>query len=345
MRSIAVLVIACPCAMGLATPAAIAVGLGRAAKNGVLFRNAKSLELFRNIKQVVFDKTGTLTTGNFTIAGYKILSDEITDDEFRRIVFSMEKYSNHPIAKSIILEWKRKDDLRWKKIEEIKGSGMYAETDNGDKYKAGSYAISNRTMTDDSHNVYVFKNEYLIGWLDVTDEIRPEAIKVVQYLKHKSIKTWLLSGDRESKCRPLAMALGIDEVIAEQSPKQKLETIERLTNIAPTAMVGDGINDAPALAKATIGISMGNASQIAIQTADVVLMNYGLKNLPMALGLGKHTFLTIQQNLFWAFLYNIVAIPVAAFGLLTPTFGALVMGLSDVVLAINSGRLYVKKIV
>ena len=147
------------------------------------------------------------------------------------------------------------------------------------------------------------------------------------------------------KCLALAALLGIDEVLAEQTPDEKLETVATLTEVAPTAMIGDGINDAPALAKATIGISMSDATHVAMQTAQVVLMNNGLKNLPTALGLGKHTYLTIKQNLFWAFIYNIVALPVAAFGLLTPTFGALVMGLSDVVLAANSVRLFVKKVV
>jgi Cu+-exporting ATPase len=134
-------------------------------------------------------------------------------------------------------------------------------------------------------------------------------------------------------------------VIAEQSPEQKLQKITELSAVNPTVMVGDGINDAPALAKATVGISMSDASQIAMQTAQVVLMNHGLKNLPMALGLGKHTYATIKGNLFWAFSYNIVAIPVAALGFLSPTFGALVMAFSDVILAINSGRLFIKKVV
>jgi Cu+-exporting ATPase len=164
-------------------------------------------------------------------------------------------------------------------------------------------------------------------------------------LHSKKIETILLSGDRFSKCKQLADELGIDTVLAEQTPEEKLQHIEQLAKDNPTIMVGDGINDAPALAKATIGISMSEASQIAVQSAQVVLMNHGLKNLPTALGLGKHTHLTIKQNLFWAFAYNIVAIPVAAFGFLTPTFGALIMGLSDVVLAINSVRLFVKKVV
>jgi len=166
----------------------------------------------------------------------------------------------------------------------------------------------------------------------------------VNYLHSKGIKTILLSGDRYAKTKQLGNQLGIDIVIAEQTPEQKLAKIAELNSIAPTVMVGDGINDAPALAKAAIGISMSDASQLAMQTAQVVLMNQGLKRLPMAIGLGRHTFLTIKQNLFWAFAYNIIAIPIAALGFLKPGFAALVMGLSDVVLAINSGRLFVKKV-
>ena len=344
MRSIAVLVIACPCAMGLATPAAIAVGLGRAARNGILFRNAKSLEAFKDIRQVVFDKTGTLTTGAFVIDQWKVVNDSISPDEFRSIVYSLEKYSNHPIAKAIASAWKINGEIRWQTISEEKGVGMKAITKEGDQYIAGSFKIAAGLTNDDSHNVYLVKNGELTGWIDVKDEIRPEAPQVVNYFKQKKIKTILLSGDRYEKCSRLASQLGIDEVMAEQTPAQKLQQVEILTAAAPTAMVGDGINDAPALAKATIGISVSEASQIAMQTADVVLMNHGLKQLPVSLGLGRHTFITIRQNLFWAFAYNVVAIPVAAFGLLTPTIGALVMGLSDVVLAINSVRLFVKKV-
>ena len=341
MRSIAVLVIACPCAMGLATPAAIAVGLGRAARNGILFRNATSLELFKDIRQVVFDKTGTLTTGKFGIANYKSM---IAEDEFRKIVFSLEKYSSHPIAQSIVNEWKQNEELRWTKIEEIKGIGMTATDKEGNVYRAGSSRILHNSGSGD-HNVFVTKNDELIGWIDLTDQIREEAKNVVNYLHSKNIKTILLSGDKQRTSEEVATKLGIMQVIAEQTPEQKLEKVEELNAQMPTAMIGDGINDAPALAKATIGISMSEASQLAMQTAQVVLMNHGLKKLPEALGLGKHTYLTIKQNLFWAFAYNIVAIPVAALGFLTPTFGALVMGFSDVVLAVNSVRLFVKKVV
>jgi len=387
MRSIAVLVIACPCAMGLATPAAIAVGLGRGAKTGILFRNATSLELFKDIKQVVFDKTGTLTTGQFKIADYRVYSSTVnressivsressvvngqwsvmnddslittptpgnsthvsrftSHDEFKCLVYSLEKYSNHPIAKAITNEWKTKDEFKWSKIEEVKGLGMKAIDKEGNEYWAGSYKLAEKFTEDDKHNIYVLENGQLLGWIDVKDEIRPEAKQVINYLHSKNIKTILLSGDRVAKCEQLAKELGIDEVIAEQAPEQKLKKIAELNAIAPTAMVGDGINDAPALAKASVGVSMSEASQIAMQTAQVVLMGSGLKNLPAALGLGKHNYLTIKQNLFWAFFYNIIAIPVAAFGLLTPTFGALVMGLSDVVLGVNSVRLFVKKVV
>ena len=183
-----------------------------------------------------------------------------------------------------------------------------------------------------------------MGWIDIADDIRPEAKAVISFLKSKNIKTILLSGDRKEKCEYVANQLGIDEVIAEQTPEQKLEKIAAFNKIAPTAMVGDGINDAPALAKATVGISLSDASQIAMQTAQVVLMNHGLKHLPLSLGLGKHTYITIKQNLAWAFAYNIVAIPFAAFGVISPAFGALAMGFSDVVLAVNSVRLNWKKV-
>jgi P-type Cu+ transporter len=344
LRAIAVLVIACPCAMGLATPAAIAVGLGRGARNGILFRNSKSLELFKDVKQVVFDKTGTLTTGKFQVSSFQ---SHIDENEFRRIVYSIEKYSTHPLAKTIASEWRVPNEIRWRKIEEVKGKGMVATDMEGNEYGLGSHKLALGLSTEENHNIYVIRNNELLGWIDLVDELRPESKDVVSYLKSKGIKTILLSGDRYQKSRQLADNVGIEEVVAEQTPEQKLQKIEELTNQQPTVMVGDGINDAPALAKATIGISMSEASQLAMQSASVVLMSSGLNKLPMALGLGRHTYITIKQNLFWAFAYNIVAIPVAAVGLLGtygPTYGALIMGLSDVVLAINSVRLFVKRV-
>jgi len=360
LRSIAVLVIACPCAMGLATPAAVAVGLGRAAKNGILFKNAKSLDVFKNIKQVVFDKTGTLTTGTFQIAKYEILNTKnelqnqthdsrftIHDDDFKRIAYSLEKYSNHPIAKAITNNWKTKNEIRWATIEEVKGLGMKATDKEGNEYIAGSFKAAQQLTTDYNHNIYIIKNNELIGWIDVADEIRPEAKQVIQQLHQQNITTILLSGDKKEKCEAVAKLLNIDTVYSEQTPEEKLLKIAVLNKTVPTAMVGDGINDAPALAKATVGISISNASQVAIQSAQVVLMNNGLQHLPMALALGKHTYITIKGNLFWALAYNILAIPIAACGLLGvygPTYGALIMGMSDVVLAINSVWLNWKKI-
>ncbi|MEO6404205.1 MAG: cation-translocating P-type ATPase [Ferruginibacter sp.] len=340
MRSIAVLVISCPCAMGLATPAAIAVGLGRGARSGILFRNASALESFKDIKQVVFDKTGTLTTGLFSIAAFKSFVDE---NEFRKIAYSLEKFSNHPLAKPITAAWQT-ESIRWKKVEEIKGMGIKALDDAGNVFIAGSFKTIIDKSDMGSHNVYISKNEELLGWIDVMDEIRPDAKHVIDWLHTKNIKTILLSGDTKEKCESVARQLNIDIVIAEQTPQQKLQAIEKLNAEQPTAMVGDGINDAPALAKATLGISLSKASDLAIQSADVILLNNGLKHLPDALGLGKHTFITIKQNLFWAFAYNIVAIPIAALGFLTPTVAALAMGFSDVVLAANSVRLFVKKV-
>ncbi len=375
LRSIAVLVISCPCAMGLATPAAIAVGLGRAAGNGILFRNARSLEVFTNISQVVFDKTGTLTTGEFSITGFSLVDQEsllqnpletkqsaissqlkvhhsphsihhspLTIDNFKRIVFSLEKYSNHPIGKTIAKKWKQKGDIRWAKIEEIKGVGIQATDKEGNEYMAGSYKTAQHLTNDDVHNVYIVCNNELFGWIDVADAIRPEAKDVIQYLHSKNIKTILLSGDNKKKCEQVATQLGIDTILAEQTPEQKLNIIASLSAQQPTAMIGDGINDAPALAKATVGISLSDATQIAMQSAQVVLMNHGLQNLPLALGLGRHTYGTIKGNLRWAFAYNIVAIPVAAFGFLNPAIAALLMGFSDVVLAINSIALKWKRV-
>jgi P-type Cu+ transporter len=342
MRSIAVLVIACPCALGLATPAAIAVGLGRAARNGILFRKADTLEVFKKINQVVFDKTGTLTTGAFNIKEYKILDSQLDEEEFKRILFSLEKYSNHPIAKSLIQAWKIQPEIRWKKIEEIKGQGIQATSFDGDEYKAGSIAFIGNNLAD--HSIWLMKNNQPAGWVDLQDETRPEAGQVISWFKKRKIKTIMLSGDRKQKCMDTAAALGIDEVFAEQTPAQKLERISQLSHAAVTVMVGDGINDAPALAKASVGISMSEASQIAVQTADVVLMSSGLKKLPMAIQLGSQTELTIRQNLFWAFFYNVIAIPIASFGLLSPGIAAAAMAFSDLVLLINSSRLFVKKL-
>lgn len=341
MRAVAVLVIACPCAMGLATPAGIAVGMGRAARNGILFRKPSALESFKKINRVVFDKTGTLTTGKFKITTFH---SKIKEEDFKRIAFSLEKYSGHPLGKAITAQWMTKEPIHWKTVSEQKGIGISAVDAEGNLFMAGSSKILNENILGSEHNVYITKNNELLGWMDLEDEIRPEAESVIQWLKKRNIKTMLLSGDKREKCEAVAKRLGIDEVIAEQMPEDKLKKVRSLTLEAPTAMVGDGINDAPALAQSTLGISISEASDIAVQHADVILMSGGLRKLPLAMGLGRHTYRTIRQNLFWAFFYNIVAIPIAAIGLLTPGLAALAMGFSDVILAANSMRLFIKKV-
>src|SRR6185312_3684263 len=307
-----------------------------------LIRNARHLEAFRHIRQVIFDKTGTLTTGEFSVRDWQALSG--SPEEFRQIVYSLEKYSNHPIARSITREWKDRPNTRWANVEEIRGLGMRGTTAEGDIYWAGSYKVAERLTADASHSVYVVCNDRLLGWIDVRDAPRPEAATVIRWLREKGMHVVLLSGDRKEICDAVAKELGIPEVLAERTPEQKLEEVARLNARLPAAMVGDGINDAPALAKATIGISLSDASRLAMQTADVVLIERGLSRLPAALELGRYTFSTIRGNLFWAFCYNVIAIPVAALGGLNPAVAALAMGLSDVVLAANSLRLYSKKI-
>lgn len=342
MRSIAVLVISCPCAMGLATPAAISVGMGRAARKGIVFRNASALESFKKIKQIVFDKTGTLTTGKFDINSFHSTIDE---SDFKTLVYSMEKYASHPIAKSIVEKWASKTLISWKKIEEIKGAGVRAEDKEGNIFELGSATFREEETNNKSADIYLYKNGVTLGWIKITDEIRPEAKQVIDWLTLKNIKCIMLTGDSQRKATEVAQKLGIKTVFYQQSPAAKLEKITALNIECPTAMVGDGINDAPALAKSSLGISLSEASEMAVQHADVILMNKGLQHLPEALGLGHHTYSTIKQNLFWAFAYNIVAIPVAFGGWLTPTFSALAMGFSDVMLALISLRLYFKKVV
>ncbi len=340
MRMIAVMVIACPCAMGLATPAAIMVGLGRAARNGILIKGGDTLERFKDIQQFVFDKTGTLTTGKLIIDQFK---STISVTEFKEIVSALEQHSSHPIAKSIVKEWPfNKHSLT--SIQEIKGVGISAEDEQGNLWQIGSYRLLTTNTDAVRHDLYVIKNKEQVGWIDMKDELREDTQLVIKSLHAKGYKTILLSGDRKEKCDRLAQQLHIDEVYSEQLPQQKMETLDEIMKRGFTAMVGDGINDAPSLAKAHIGISLSDASQIAMQSAQVLLLKNKLSILPTAIELGKQTYLTIKQNLFWAFFYNIIAIPFAATGYLTPTWGAAIMGLSDVVLIINSLRLRYKKL-
>lgn len=345
MNSVAVLVISCPCAMGLATPTAVMVGIGRAAKNGILIKGGSTLEDFAKIKNMVFDKTGTITTGHFKIKN--IFTNGIEKAEAEKIIFSIEQHSSHPIAISLVNELKNKNinPLSLQNIKEEKGVGIYANDETGNLYIAGSYSIAKQYTTDNSHNIYIIKNNVLVGWVDVEDELKPGAKNTITRIKENNIKTILLSGDTQQKTNEVAHLVGVDESFGQQLPIEKLNKIESLVNEAPTAMIGDGVNDAPALAKATIGISLGNATQVAIHSSQIVLLNGNdLQKIDEAYRISKHTLKTIKQNLFWAFFYNVVAIPIAATGFLSPMVGALAMAFSDVIVIGNSLRLKNKKI-
>ena len=340
LRSIAVLVISCPCAMGLATPTAVMVGIGRAAKNGILIKGGDTLEKLASIKTIVFDKTGTLTTGKFIVSQFTVLDGD--ENDVKNIIYNIEQHSSHPIAKSLCNAFQENSSLlKLSDITEEKGISISANFDDN-IYTIGSSKIYS---SPEKYDLFVLKNKELIATLNISDELKTNTDLVISSLHKRGYTTTLLSGDKKEKCNQIASELGITTTYSEQLPQDKIAKIEELVSSNKTAMVGDGINDAPALAKATIGISLGNATQIAIQSADVVLLNNeDLSQLPQTMQIGKHTLLTIKQNLFWAFAYNIVAIPIAVMGLLNPMWGALFMAFSDVIVIGNSIRLRYKNI-
>lgn len=344
MSSIAVLVISCPCAMGLATPTAVMVGIGRAARKGILIKGGSTLEEFAKTKYIVFDKTGILTTGDFKIKSIHTI--DVNEQELIDVLYNLEQNSSHPIAQSLVRELKQKAAPKtFTGIQEEKGLGIKAKDESGNAWQLGSWRIASHLTMDDMHQVYIIKNDKLAGWVDIEDEIRDNAKQTIEALNAEGIETVMLSGDSKKKCEELAGKLGIKKIYSEQLPSQKLDQIERLVKEAPTAMVGDGINDAPALARATVGISMSNATQAAIHSAQIVLLNTNdLGKVNEALQVSRHSLLTIKQNLFWAFFYNVIAIPVAAVGLLSPMIGALAMAFSDVIVIGNSIRLRYKNL-
>jgi len=341
MNAIAVLVISCPCAMGLATPTAVMVGLGRAAKNGILIKGGDTIEAVANTKFVVFDKTGTLTTGKFRINDIKVEDD--TDLETARgIIMAIEERSNHPIAKSLVNELKSlpQQKLILLKAAEEKGLGMRAEDVQGNNYFLGTA----KATTAGDFNLALYKNQVLLASIAIDDEIKPGAAALIAKLKSLGIIPVLLSGDKKNRCLKVAKEIGINEVHAEKLPDEKLAVIDIYKQKGKTIMIGDGINDAPALIQADVGVSMNDASQVAIQSARVVLLNTDLHSIVKFLQISKHTMITIKQNLFWAFAYNIVAIPIAALGLLNPMVGAFAMAFSDIVVIGNSLRLKAKRL-
>jgi len=341
MHAIAVLVISCPCAMGLATPTAVMVGLGRAAKNGVLIKGGDTIEAVSQAKYVVFDKTGTLTTGKFKLKDVKIEGD--ADKAIvNGLISAIEERSNHPIARSLVEQLKTKPQQKviLKKATEERGLGMRAEDVDGNHYFLGASKDKDET----EYNLSLYKNNALLAQISIQDDIKPGAAELVNVLKQMNITPVLLSGDKQNRCAEVAKILGITNVYAERLPDEKLGVIDVFRKKGQTLMVGDGINDAPALTQADVGVSMNDASHIAIQSAKVVLLNTDLHSLLFFLKVSKHTLKTIKQNLFWAFAYNVVAIPVAATGFLSPMVGALAMACSDVVVIGNSLRLKIKRL-
>lgn len=348
LNSIAVLVISCPCAMGLATPTAVMVGVGRLAKNGILVKGGATVEIFAKVKNFVFDKTGTLTTGDFKIKNITYHADN--QEEINSLILKMERKSSHPIAESLVKEFEEGSRFRTNgtvtkisKIQEMKGKGLIAEDDAGNTYRIGTRRFAAPFLKEGDLPLYFSKNEQLLAAIEIEDDVKKETAAVMDYLRQEGKSTIILSGDREEKTADVARQLHIEKYYAQQLPSQKLDIIDRLNREAPTAMIGDGINDAPALAKATIGISLSTASQAAMQSAQIILLNGNLDRLPKALAISEATVQTIKQNLFWAFAYNIVAIPIAALGFLNPMWGALFMAFSDVVVIGNSIRLKARK--
>jgi len=347
MQSIAVLVISCPCAMGLAAPTAIIVGIGKAAKQGILIKGGQTLEKIAKSKIIVFDKTGTLTTGNFHID--EVVLNEITAAEVNSVLVALCAKSSHPISKSLYSKLKEDNvPLKFSDVREEKGKGMTGVDVDGNSWRLfSSRSMSNQVSQEMNlilnSDLCLFKNNTIVAEFWISDEIKPGVKESVDWLKSNGIRPVMLSGDRQSKCKAVSKSLGITEYYFEQSPQDKLAVISKLNELDLTIMVGDGINDAPALAKSHVGISFGAATNSAINSADVVLMNKNFSSITSTVVLSKQTYKTIKQNFFWAFAYNTLAIPIAAVGFLKAMVAALSMAFSDVIVVGNSILLKFKK--
>lgn len=339
LRAIAVLVVACPCAMGLATPTAVMVALGKAARSGILVKGGDTLERCAEIQKIIFDKTGTLTTGDFTIEKIDVFAKDI--DFVKDALVSMEEHSSHPIAKSLIRELGDRKRLPLRDIQEIKGLGISAFYE-GKQLRVGSKLLL-PPPPGGGHDLYLFEDDDCLAGVKISDQIKPGAESVIRSLRERNIEPVLLSGDRQEKCRHVAEALDIKEMYAEQQPEDKVEIIDRIERELPTAFVGDGVNDAPSLSRARVGISLSNATQAAVESAHIILLNGDLTQIERLVDLSRLTMRTIKQNLFWAFFYNVLMIPLAAIGMLTPTLAAFSMAFSDVIVIANSLRLRLRQ--
>lgn len=337
LRSIAILVIACPCAMGIAVPAAVTVGLGKASKMGLIFKSAAVVEQLSKLHYILFDKTGTLTYGKPTIAAktfFKYSQEEVAP--YLKAVFSR---SNHPLSKAIKQDNEAAKHLAMKEVKEVKGKGLKAETKEGQKLIAGNPKWLKEEAIElhgPEAEVLVARDGELIAGYKFQDSLKIGMEYALKELHRQGMQTAVISGDLPSKAEQIAMYLGIKESKGSLLPEDKLDIIESYKQRGVTAMVGDGINDAPALATADIGISLGGATDMAQLQAEVIIMGNQAEGLSKMVPLSKTIYKTIRQNLFWAFFYNVLAIPIAAAGLLNPIWAAAVMALSDVIVIGNS---------
>ncbi len=361
---VGILVIACPCAMGLATPMAVIVGVGRAAQKGILIKNAESLERFDGITCVVFDKTGTITTGKPQVTTV-VTTAKLSEEEVIHIAASLESHSEHPLAQAVVKKLESLS-LHPKKIttfKAVEGKGVQAQIDQKEYY-VGNSVFAHQFHTQVNKEILstfadkgetpliLFTKKEIFGYIGVADTIKKEAVEVVDSLKKQGVKVVLLSGDTQKVAEHIAAQAGIETVIAQVLPGQKAAKIQELKESGyKVAMVGDGINDAPALATADVGVAMGTGTDVAIESAGITLLGGNLTKLPIALRLAKATMRTVKQNLFWAFFYNVVGIPVAA-GALYPLWGILLnpaiaggaMAFSSISVVLNALRLKSAKI-
>lgn len=364
-RGISVLVISCPCALGLATPVAIMVGNGVGAKNGILFKTAVSLEETGRIKIVALDKTGTITKGEPRVTDI-IPMREYDEETLLRLAYSLEIKSEHPLAKAIVNEAECRN-IKADALEDFKvlpGNGLTASY-NGNRITGGSFKfISEQAEVSDEFGkraeklaeegktpLLFMQDDKVCGIIAVADIIKEDSPAAIRDLKDMGIKVVMLTGDNERTANAIGAQAGVDEVIAGVLPDGKESVIRELMNQGKVAMVGDGINDAPALTRADVGIAIGAGADIAMDAADVVLMKSRLSDVPAAIRLSRYTIKNIHENLFWAFIYNIIGIPLAAgvwipiFGwTLNPMFGALAMSLSSFCVVTNALRLNFVKI-
>ncbi|OGY34335.1 MAG: copper-translocating P-type ATPase, partial [Candidatus Andersenbacteria bacterium RIFCSPHIGHO2_12_FULL_45_11] len=361
---VGILVIACPCALGLATPTAIIVGVGKGAKEGILIKDAATLEKLHKVNTVVVDKTGTITIGKPTLVDIQNLSN-LKDDELVSILTSLEKKSEHPISHAIVNYAQEKNILisEATDFEGIQGKGLKGKV-NGTEYFVGNAKLVsdlnipfdpaklNEFTSQGKTPVILATSEKVLGFVMVADEIKAESIEAIKNLHRLGIKVVMLTGDDEKAAKYIGSLVGIDDVVAHVLPQDKLEKIKELQSQGRVvAMAGDGVNDAPALAQADVGIAMGTGTDVAIESAGITLLGGDISKLAKAIKLSKITMRGIKQNLFWAFIYNIVGIPLAAgalypvFGwLLNPVFAGFAMAMSSVSVVSNSLRIKAKKL-